>query len=285
MRPVAIVTSALLVLFVAACGPVPKPFQPRTLWDVNPLAVPEEMMRVRVEPVEGITEPTASQLGTAVAAALGALDIPSAARLTGASRYVLKGRLVDAREPDQPWAVDWTLEDSVGVPIGTRRQMVDAAVLEAPAADDAPLRASATVLARSLAGWIDRDDQPTKGLKPVGVAIGDITGAPGDGNTALARSIRLAMKATNITVVDVAAEAPLRLDGTVAVDPPLQGRQRIKITWSLVTATGQPVGQISQDNALPQGSFDGAWGRLAAEIAAAAAPGIADAVGKATPNR
>ena len=269
----------LLVLLVAACGPLPRPFQPPAGSAANPLTVPEEMIRVRVETVEDLGEPAASKLAAAAVAALAGLDIPASARPSGASRYVLKGRLVE------PLRIEWTLADSAGRPLGTRSQSLEAADLEAGPADDPRLRASADVVARGLAGWIEPEAPSGPAAKPGGLAIGAVTGAPGDGNASLTRSIRLALKTTDVPVVDPPAEALFRLDATVAVEPAVAGRQRVQIAWILVNAAGAPLGRITQDNTLPQGSFDGAWGRLAAEIAAAAAPGIAEAVGRAGTGR
>jgi len=47
------------------------------------------------------------------------------------------------------------------------------------------------------------------------------------------------------------------------------------VRWVVALAEGRELGQVNQQNAVPAGSLDGAWGELAYDVAGAAAPGIA----------
>jgi hypothetical protein len=69
--------------------------------------------------------------------------------------------------------------------------------------------------------------------------------------------------------------------GTVKLDRPQNGRQRVAITWALLEPDGKQLGIVTQENAVPQGSLDGRWGEVANAVAEAAAPGILALIEKA----
>ena len=52
------------------------------------------------------------------------------------------------------------------------------------------------------------------------------------------------------------------------------GQQRVEVSWALQRRDGREIGQVSQENAVPAGSLDGAWGDVAYAVATAAAPGV-----------
>ena len=71
------------------------------------------------------------------------------------------------------------------------------------------------------------------------------------------------------------------LSGTVAVSPPQAGKQQVSVRWALLRPDGREVGKIDQQNAVPAGSLDRAWGDIAYAVAEAAAPGVAALIAKA----
>jgi hypothetical protein len=65
------------------------------------------------------------------------------------------------------------------------------------------------------------------------------------------------------------------LTGTVTMSPADAGKQQhVRIGWALLRGDGREIGQVSQENAVPAGSLDGAWGDVAYAVATAAAPGV-----------
>lgn len=105
------------------------------------------------------------------------------------------------------------------------------------------------------------------------VALTGVTGAPGDGNRALARAMTSALRSNNIPVTRANPNA-FRLAGTVQLGPPEGGEQELLIDWTLTTAGGASLGTVSQRNRVPVGALDRTWGATADTSAVAAAKGI-----------
>jgi hypothetical protein len=76
------------------------------------------------------------------------------------------------------------------------------------------------------------------------------------------------------------------VSGKVDLAKPLQGQQKVKISWAVHTPDGAEIGQVNQENAVPVGSLDGRWGDVAYVIATAAADGVVALLekGKALPG-
>jgi hypothetical protein len=60
----------------------------------------------------------------------------------------------------------------------------------------------------------------------------------------------------------------------VAITPPVSGKQKVAIAWTLTRPDGEQVGQVKQENAVEAGSLDKVWGLTAYDAANAAAAGI-----------
>lgn len=101
-----------------------------------------------------------------------------------------------------------------------------------------------------------------------------VTGAPGDGKVSLASALQRQLASSGINMADQPGPAAYTVQGTVQMGQPVNGRQSIQIEWQVLDPTGKKLGKVLQNNAVPQGSLDGPWGKIAQEAAAAAAPGI-----------
>jgi len=69
--------------------------------------------------------------------------------------------------------------------------------------------------------------------------------------------------------------------GEVTVTPLQPDKQHIKIVWHLRRADGSEIGTVGQENDVPKGSLDSAWGDVAYSVAAAAEGGIAQLISRA----
>ncbi len=125
---------------------------------------------------------------------------------------------------------------------------------------------------------------PPGGGKPAAAAEGTllftvpVSGAPGDGNGALTRGIRAALATRGYALADTPRAARYLLAGSVALGKAEAGRQPVRIVWEVTDAQGQVLGRAVQENDVAAGSLNGAWGPIAAAVAGAAVPGIADVV-------
>ncbi|MDP6788054.1 MAG: hypothetical protein QF830_11620 [Rhodospirillales bacterium] len=89
------------------------------------------------------------------------------------------------------------------------------------------------------------------------------------------------MAARGVRLTDDAAKAGYAVAATVTVGAPAGNRQSVRIVWIISRIDGRDVGRVTQENKVPAHSLDGAWGRVAAIIAAAAADDIANTLAAA----
>tara|TARA_R100001129_G_scaffold107725_1_gene73717 strand:+ start:19 stop:435 length:417 start_codon:yes stop_codon:yes gene_type:complete len=117
------------------------------------------------------------------------------------------------------------------------------------------------------------------------VALIDFAGAPGDGNTALARSAGALLKARGITVDNREMdENSVILSATIDVSPveeetttPLD---RVSIEWIIMEVDGTELGQMNQNNVVPRGQLDERWGSVASLAAQAAVETLEGVLGQ-----
>ncbi|HWG80835.1 MAG TPA: hypothetical protein VN681_13720 [Stellaceae bacterium] len=262
----------LLALPAAACQPLPHPFA----GDVPPAALlsPRDSAGIYVVPVAGAPSPIAGDIAEAMAKALRDADIPASTRGRNKGSYELHG---EARQETLPGdrveiSVDWELLAADGRSLG-----------HAPVAAEQPAGTSDTVapaIAARAAPAIRRlvqDEPPTAAAHPdPAVSLRLVTGAPGDGGRSLTRAMEDALRRARVALAAPGGDAPsFVLTGTVTMSPADSSKQqRVRIGWALLRGDGSEIGQVSQENAVPAGSLDGAWGDVAYAVATAAAPGV-----------
>lgn len=105
-----------------------------------------------------------------------------------------------------------------------------------------------------------------------------VSGAPGDGNSALTRAARVALIARGYGIADQPRSAHYLMAGSVTVGADEAGRQPVRVVWEISDAKGRALGRAVQENAVAAGSLDKSWGSMAALVAGAAVPGIADVI-------
>jgi hypothetical protein len=242
---------------------------------------------ISVQTIEGGPPATAQKLGAAIASALGKRDIPASDRTTSLGSYLLYGQL-EAQRPRAGKAaltVHWRLQDAAGHPVGERTARLEAptrawdagdetiiaSLAEASAAEIAPLLADEAPAAVAAAG-----DGRTR------IAIRPVSGAPGDGAKSLANAIATVLKRQDLAVLDDPnAKADVILDGEVTIAPVKPDKQHVKIVWRVRRADGAEIGTVGQENDVPKGLLDGAWGDVAYSVAIAGADGLMQVIARA----
>ncbi len=270
---------ALLPLAMAACGDLPQPFAHSRTATSYPLAA--LTLDGRVTPVEGLPDAAGRGLAQAMAENLGGYGVTATDRDGAPSRFVLNGR-ASAEPPSGETIADllitWTLNDAEGTQTGLHVQELRAAWTDWQPVDMGLMRAFAAAPAKAVAALVgvDADLPAGAAAEPAGdsLFVAGVVGAPGDGNTALAAAIARELAAAGLTVVTERTAAALILRGEVAVGPASGGEQPVALTWRVELPDGSPVGEAAQENAVPAGSLDGAWGPVAGYASAAAIEGI-----------
>lgn len=280
-----------LPLVMAACQPLPQPFQPadKTI-AANPLLDLPGGKGVMVLPVAG-TAPEAGPeaaitLARAIAKALNDQGLP--ASTTGnAGSLVLRGEadLQERTGSRDRVRVAWTLFDAAGREMqrheslwwvnrphwerGTQETLAGMAAEAAPA------------LARAIQG------EPIRQVPMVdGLYIWSVDGAPGDGNIALKRMVAASLKERGLRLTEAMEEDALVLLGSVSIDPvPGKRQEQVTVRWSVIRLDGREVGTVEQSNPVASGALNGTWGQVAYLVAEAAADGIVQLVQEAGRHR
>lgn len=108
---------------------------------------------------------------------------------------------------------------------------------------------------------------------PLTVAVSPVSGAPGDGDTALTTALKAELKKKGLTVVE-SGPATYNVQGKVTTTPTEQGSESVKIAWDVKDAGGNRMATVSQGNTVEKGALSGTWGSTAGDIAAAASAAI-----------
>ena len=116
------------------------------------------------------------------------------------------------------------------------------------------------------------------------VVVPRVSGAPGDGPTALARALQAELRRKGIPLAGAGANPPSahRVEGIVVMGASNGGKQPISIDWVVKDPGGAKLGTVSQKNEIPAGSLNSKWGPTAGAAAAAAAEGIVRLLPKKT---
>jgi hypothetical protein len=256
----------LSALLLAACQPLPHPFADNRPPPDSPLLTPRDSVGVRVEPLTG----TPSDLAEGIAAALREREIPASTQ--GRNKRSFELRLASGEAPagsEAVFRVDWELWTADGRSLGHG----------SAAGDDA--RSVAAAAAPEIARLVQDEPPAMAGSSEPVVALRPVTGAPGDGGRTLTRAMDYALRRANVPLTDRPGAESFVLTGTVALSPPAAGQQQVKVHWALLKPDGREIGRVDQENAVPAGSLDGAWGDIAYAVASAAAPGVAALIARA----
>jgi hypothetical protein len=269
-----------LALLLAGCQPLPHPFEDDRPGPRAPIMTLRDTDTVLVAPVAGLAPEARGKLARAMAEALQADEILASDESGNRSSLNLLGT---ASASERGVKVDWRLIDPAGRSIGDATGSAAVSMESLNRGDAAAIKALAMASATAVARLL-QDDAPV--AAPVRnfrqVVVFPVTGAPGDGKQSLTAAMTAALTQAKLTVVpgERGSDA-LSVVGTVTLDRPQNGHQRIAITWALLEPDGKQLGVVTQENAVPQGSLNGRWGEVANAVAEAAAPGILALIEKA----
>jgi hypothetical protein len=108
-----------------------------------------------------------------------------------------------------------------------------------------------------------------------------VTEAPGSGARELEQAMATLIRAAGMPLTKDPAKATFAITGKVTTTPVAGGKEKVELVWVVSDpATGKEIGSAKQQNFIPQGMLDGAWGRLAYDISQAALEGIGDILSK-----
>ena len=275
MRRRAAAPCALVVILcaaLAACGDLPRPFQPAEK-NLQAWSAPGDIAwgSILVPPIAGLPAPQSAALADEVVHALQVRDVPASTRVGGRGSILLAGQVSAVTRK-----LRWTLVTPYGeTALRFEEPLLDAARLDETAPD---LTAIAVRAARRITAALETpatDDVPAR--PAVSVVLEGVHGAPGNGGIALARAMRHSLGRMGIAVHDDPSRKSRQIVGRVSVvrDDPATDDAAVTIAWDLLQPDGTRLGTVSQSNRVSAEQLTGAWGALAPIVASAGAPGIA----------
>jgi hypothetical protein len=267
------------VLSIASCGDLPEPFIG------NPGATARRLAMPATPPMLAVPPPTNALLSAQanddfadlLALSLQKEEVPTLARKPEKTDWRLA---VSAQFKGDLVVPHYAILD----PTGHEQGAIDGAALPAsgwtsgapwtlgPAAQDAAPKILALML--SIRRTRDRANPNSLVNRAAKLFVPIVTGAPGDGDTALTRMIRADLAEIG-PLVQVAPEgADFTVSGKVTVSPLPKGQQQVEIAWTVTWPSGKVVGKVSQLNSVTAGSLDTYWGDVAGAVAQEASGGI-----------
>ena len=291
--------AAVAIALLAACQPLPHPFEddkpPASLLKVS------DTIAVSVARVVGEPNSVAAKLGHAMSEALLKRDIAASEKTTSLYSYLLYGRLYTAaarsadkrpipatRRGQQTVVAVWRLYAPDGKLMSENKIEMPGKVAEWAGDSDGAIARLASVSADKLAPLMLDEAPKEAAVDPnsgrTRVAIGKVTGAPGDGGTALADAMSAVLKRQELAIVGNDDKPDLRLVGEVTVDPPKANKQHVKIAWHVRRADGADIGTVGQENDVPRGTLDSGWGDIAYSVALAASDGLMQVIARGAPE-
>jgi hypothetical protein len=274
------------LLVLAGCGDLPEPFIGNPGANGRILAQPPAP-RLAVPPAGNALLPDAGThtLAADLAQALQAQAVPAVAGQAGRTDWRLVatasqrgGTVVPEFTVLDPQGKDRGKTEGAAVPTAVWAAAAPA-TLHQSAADAGPKIAALLTDIQTAQEMADPNSLFNRRAK---VMIGQVTGAPGDGDTSLTDQMRTHLALLGPAVLTTAAGADFTVQGEVKAVPIPGQKQRIEIQWIIKNAAGQDLGRVVQLNEIPAGTLDHYWGDVAAVVATEASGGVNDVIKKQT---
>jgi len=272
----------LLAVALAGCGELSRPFAGNPGATARRLAQPPPARLAVPAPSEALLADAAGTvLANALATALLAQEVPAVAEAPQRGDW----RLVTSAELRGGQVVPvFTVQNPAGEGQGAAQGAAVASAAWAEGAEKT-MRGVAESAAPKIASLLTRieaarqqSDPNSLVNRPARVFFKGVHGAPGDGNTALARQLRTQLPGLGPVVQDTAAGADYVLEGQVSLEPMAGNMTQVEIEWRVDDAAGHDAGRVAQLNEVPAGSLSHYWGDVAAAVVREAAGGIRDVI-------
>jgi len=274
--------AALICLGLSTCGDLPEPFLGNPGATARRLAQPLTAM-LAVPPGSDTLLPDAAnqQLAKQVALSLQASEVPATVRQPQSSDWRI---ITSVKQTGGQVTPVFSVQDPTGKELGNAEGQPipldvwakpNQALLERVAADAGP-RIGDILTGIRIAR--DKADPDSLYNRPAKVFVADVTGAPGDGNTALTKQMRARLATLGPVVLSMPSGADFSVQGDVKVVPIPGSKERVEIVWTVKTGAGSERGKVVQLNEIPAGTLSHYWGDVATVVATEAAGGLNEVI-------
>lgn len=270
---------------MAGCQPLPHPFQPDSKQvSANDLRSLVANSLFLVEPLQNVPDSLGAAFAEALATELQRQEVPATARRLDTGRPSPAIVAVVTAQPAAgttgPLQIDYALVEVDG---SSRPVTSDGLAVTADAFASGDPVLVADLAERGARRLMDNLFRPRRAGPPKPKApekpaarffIFDVSGAPGDGNAALARAMKQILTASGVPFAPEMTSDAYVLAGAVAMSPAAAAQEKVSIDWSLLAPDGETIGTVTVENLVPAGSLDGQWGPVANAASAGSAEGM-----------
>jgi hypothetical protein len=270
----------LLLLALAGCGDLPRPFAGNPGAIADRLSQPPPARLAIPDPGEaGLGAEAAAALARELAAGLLEEEVPVVAAPAEKGDWQLRVSIERRGGDVVPL---YRVFDPAGEQKGETEGLPVAADLwqRGPEIDQvakAAVPRVSSLLSRVEAARRQSDPNSLVNRAPR-LRFGGVSGAPGDGDLSLAKAMKAALVKAGQELTDSDKGADFLLQGHVAMAAGSPGKQRVEIQWVVSDAKGAEAGRVVQLNEVPNGMLDLYWGDVAYAVAEEAAGGVRDVI-------
>ncbi|MBO1077424.1 hypothetical protein [Roseomonas haemaphysalidis] len=278
----------VLLLLGTACGDL-RPYAGNAGVNAARLALPPAY-RIAVPPPTDVllTDEATRDLAEAMALALRDAEVPAA--VTTPQPLDLQLNIVASSPRDNRGVVvprytlntadGASLASNTGAPVPLATWATEApALFKRLGERDAP--GIASLLAGIEAARKANLPDALTGKGPPRLRLVPVTGAPGDGNTALTTRMQEFLTRRGVVPQNNAEGADFAVEGHVTMVDSAPGKQRVEVLWTVTRRDGIELGRVLQMNEVPKGTLNRFWADVAYVVAEEASGGIRDVLANA----
>ncbi len=274
--------SLFLPLALAACGTLPEPFYGNPGPEGARLATPPAPVLMVPAPTGAmLDDASASLYAKDLAAQLADMDVPSIAGPAGKADWKLVATaslagndVIPAYTVTGPNGKIYGQQQGAPVPTSAWANGDAGALLNAATTDAKPL----TKLLANINARVQQSNPLSLENRPPRILISTVSGAPGDGDTALPLDLSRDLSSPDVELITDAKHADFTVTGVVKTTPDGQGNVMVELDWTVQDANHRKIGQVTQLHALAAADISPYWGDVAAAAASEAANGIQQVV-------
>lgn len=261
---------------MAACQPVPRPFEHDRASAPNELLQLSDAGGIRVQAVESAPPETAERLADEMVAALIKQNVPAFRSGGNRTSLVLTSRVVD---PGQDAHIAWKLFDPEGVEVGSYNLVLEGTPIAPWANADPDLMASmAQAAAEPISRFVQHERVAEVQAPPI--YVGDIRGANEQQSLRLRTALRQSLRSLGTRLSNVAGPDALIASADVKFTQLADAMSEVAIVWRIHDPYGTEIGKIDQASPVPEKLVTEQWGTLARQAGLAAAAGITEVVSR-----
>ncbi len=276
----------LIPALVAGCGTLPQPFYGNSGPEAARLATPPPPVLIIPPPSQAmLADDSAKRYASDLASAFVALDVPSIARPAANTDWRL---VTTASLQGNNVLPAYTVLGPNGKNYGSQTGAPVAAADWSNGDPDALNQAATTdalALCKLLAtvnASVQQSNPQSLENRPARVFMGTVTGAPTDGNDALALDIGRDLPGADLVLVDDPKQADFIVSGVVKTQPDSNQQTLVQIDWTVHDSEKRTIGQVTQLHDLNLADITPYWGDVAAAAAAEGASGVQQVITNAT---